>query len=70
VTRATARCRRVAHPSILLGACPAGDVCYNPSRCVHAVRNTRLTVSLTHNYVDASNLADVLTDAVRDSVQD
>ena len=36
---------------------------------MHAVRNTRLTVSLTHNYVDASNLADVLTDAVRDSVQ-
>ena len=47
-----------------------GDVCFNPSGCVHCVRNVRFTVSLTHNYVDASNLADVLTDAVRDSVQD
>jgi len=29
------------------------------------VRNTCLTISLTHNYVDASNLPDVLADAVR-----
>tara|TARA_B100000795_G_C22630035_1_gene372260 strand:- start:26 stop:754 length:729 start_codon:yes stop_codon:yes gene_type:complete len=43
----------------------AGEVCFNPSRCVHAVRNTCLTISLTHNYVDASNLPDVLGDAVR-----
>lgn len=34
----------------------AGDVCFNPSRCVHAVRNTAPTVSLTHNYIDASNV--------------
>lgn len=43
----------------------AGEVCFNPSRSVHAVRNTCLTISLTHNYVDASNLPDVLGDAVR-----
>ena len=43
----------------------AGEVCFNPSQCVHAVRNTCLTISLTHNYVDASNLPDVLGDAVR-----
>ena len=29
------------------------------------MRNTCLTISLTHNYVDASNLPDVLADAVR-----
>ena len=45
----------------------AGEVCFNPSMCVHAVRNVAegVTVSLTHNFVDASNLADVLSDAER-----
>ncbi|EOD29303.1 hypothetical protein EMIHUDRAFT_203917 [Emiliania huxleyi CCMP1516] len=47
----------------------AGDVCYNPSRCVHAVRNlggpAGVVTSLTHNFVDASNLADVAADATR-----
>lgn len=44
-----------------------GEVCFNPSRCVHAVRNVgdHVTVSLTHNFVDASNLPDVLSDATR-----
>lgn len=47
----------------------AGDICFNPSCCVHAVRNVGrpgdFAVSLTHNFVDASNVADVLRDAVR-----
>ena len=47
----------------------AGDVVFNPSCCAHAVCNTGLpgevTVSLTHNYVDASNLTDALHDAAR-----
>jgi hypothetical protein len=47
----------------------AGDVCFNPSRCVHAVRNVgecgAIVTSLTHNFVDATNLADVLSDATR-----
>jgi hypothetical protein len=38
-------------------------VCFNPSRCVHAVRNLGnpgdVVLSLTHNFVDATNLADV-----------
>lgn len=42
-----------------------GDVCFNPSRCVHAVRNLEACVSLTHNFVDATNLADVASDATR-----
>lgn len=41
----------------------AGEVCFNPSRCVHAVRNLGdpgdVVLSLTHNFVDATNLADV-----------
>lgn len=36
----------------------------NPTQCIHAVHNTRFTVSLTHNYVDATNLGDALADAV------
>ena len=47
----------------------AGDVCFNPSRCVHAVRNVgpwgSVVTSLTHNFVDATNLADVAADATR-----
>lgn len=49
----------------------AGDVCFNPSRCVHAVRNVGgkggkpVVTSLTHNFVDATNLADVIADATR-----
>ena len=47
----------------------AGDVCFNPSCCAHAVRNVgapgALTISLTHNFVDATNLADVIHDATR-----
>ena len=38
---------------------------YNPSRCLHAVHNRTHTVSLTHNYVDGTNLPWVLEDAVR-----
>lgn len=39
----------------------AGEVCYNPSKCVHAVRNIgdgpgSVMLSLTHNFVDATNL--------------
>jgi len=33
-----------------------GDICYNPTQCIHAVQNLEFTVSLTHNYIDASNL--------------
>jgi hypothetical protein len=51
------------------GVQEAGDVCFNPSRCVHAVRNMcergEVVTSLTHNFVDATNLADVLEDATR-----
>jgi len=52
-----ARCR------LYRGTQRPGDVCFNPSRCVHATRNLTLTISLTHNFVDASNLPDVLEDA-------
>lgn len=31
-----------------------GDVCFNPSRCVHATRNLSLTISLTHNFIDGT----------------
>lgn len=41
-----------------------GDICFNPTQCIHAVHNTRFTVSLTHNYVDATNLGDALVDVV------
>ena len=52
------------------GVQQAGDVCFNPSRCVHAVRNIGdhagdIILSLTHNFVDATNLADALADATR-----
>lgn len=40
-----------------------GEVCFNPSACVHAVRNRTFTLSLTHNYIDATNLADAVRDA-------
>lgn len=48
----------------------AGEVCYNPTMCVHAVRNVgnargEVILSLTHNFVDATNLAEVLSDATR-----
>lgn len=54
-------CDGQAHPTLdavrlFHGFQRAGDVCFNPSRCVHAVRNTAPTVSLTHNYIDASNV--------------
>ena len=52
----------------------AGEVCFNPSRCVHAVRNVgapgETTVSLTHNFVDGTNLADALADATRSIQRD
>ena len=48
-------------------------MCFNPSRCVHAVRNLGgwgdVVTSLTHNFVDATNLADCLEDATR-SIRD
>lgn len=47
----------------------AGQVCFNPSRCVHAVRNVgegdAVVISLTHNFADATNVADFLFDATR-----
>lgn len=44
----------------------AGEVVFNPSGCVHAVRNASLlVVSCTHNFIDATNLADALADASR-----
>jgi len=48
----------------------AGDIMYNPSRCLHAVHNRTHTVSLTHNYVDGTNLPWVLEDAVRSFSED
>jgi len=42
----------------------AGEVCFNPSRCVHAVRNVQFTISLTHNFIDATNLPAAIADAV------
>lgn len=43
-----------------------GMICFNPSRCVHAVRNlSDLSISLTHNFIDATNFADALFDATR-----
>lgn len=38
----------------------AGDVMFNPSLCVHAIVNTAPSMSVTHNYVDATNLPIVL----------
>jgi hypothetical protein len=44
----------------------AGEVVFNPSGCVHAVRNASpLVVSCTHNFIDATNLTDALADATR-----
>jgi len=59
-----------SHPILLEsrlyeGIQEAGDVMYNPSKCLHAVYNTQFTVSLTHNYVDCSNLADIVADCSR-----
>ena len=45
----------------------AGDIMYNPSLCVHAVRNECSSISVTHNYVDATNLVTVLSAVVRRS---
>lgn len=42
----------------------AGDVLYTPSSVLHAVRNLDFTISLTHNFVDASNLCDAARDAL------
>jgi hypothetical protein len=47
-----------------------GDICFNPTQCIHAVHNTRFTVSLTHNYVDATNLGDALADVVETFEED
>ena len=44
------------------GVQEAGDICFNPTQCIHAVHNLEFTVSLTHNYIDASNLGDALRD--------
>ena len=56
---------RLAAARVYAGVQRAGDVCFNPSGCLHAVRNNAFTVSLTHNYVDASNLGAVLADGAR-----
>ena len=52
----------------------AGEVCFNPSMCVHAVRNvgspSEIVISLTHNFVDASNFAEVLSDATRSIIEE
>ncbi|UPQ98513.1 JmjC domain-containing protein [Chloropicon primus] len=42
-----------------------GMICFNPSRCVHAVRNVCDSISLTHNFLDATNVADAMFDACR-----
>jgi len=49
---------------VYVGEQHAGEVCFNPSRCVHAVRNDAFTVSLTHNFIDATNLSAAIADAV------
>eukprot|EP00656_Telonema_subtile_P058019 TRINITY_DN9694_c0_g1_i1.p1 TRINITY_DN9694_c0_g1~~TRINITY_DN9694_c0_g1_i1.p1 ORF type:complete len:248 (-),score=91.85 TRINITY_DN9694_c0_g1_i1:19-762(-) len=54
-----------AEARVYAGEQRAGDIMFNPARCIHAVHNNTHTVSLTHNYVDATNLAWVLHDAVR-----
>ena len=55
---------RLRRARLFFGVQRPGDVCFNPSGCVHAVRNTEFTFSLTHNFVDATNLADAARDAV------
>lgn len=52
----------LASARLYRGTQRAGEVCFNPSRCVHAVRNLTFTISLTHNFIDATNLADAATD--------
>lgn len=51
-----ARFPGLARARLFRGVQRAGDICFNPACCIHAVHNTTLTVSLTHNFVDASNL--------------
>ncbi len=42
-----------------------GDICFNPSKCIHAVVNLEDTVSLTHNFVGPSNICHAVEDACR-----
>lgn len=39
-----------------------GEIVWTPSGFVHEVRNSFTTVALTHNYVDATNIIEVLDD--------
>lgn len=41
------------------GEVDPGDLIFTPSKCAHAVQNLELTVALTSNYVDLSNVMDV-----------
>ena len=36
-----------------------GELIFTPSKCAHAVQNLELTIALTSNYVDLSNVMDV-----------
>ena len=79
---------RLGEARLYRGTQRAGEVVFNPSRCVHAVRspaisllicprsprpcvstwqarNVTFTASLTHNFVDVTNLADAVADATR-----
>ena len=79
---------RLREARLYRGTQRAGEVVFNPSRCVHAVRspaispvicprsqrpcvstwqarNVTFTASLTHNFVDVTNLADAVADATR-----
>jgi len=59
------------HPSLrgarlYRGTQRAGEIVFNPSCCVHAVRNVSpLVVSCTRNFIDATNIADAVGDATR-----
>ena len=63
-----ARWPQLARARLYAGEQAAGDICFNPSLCLHAVVNVELplTISLTHNYVDASNVVDAALDALAD----
>lgn len=41
-----------------------GDIVFTPSCVYHAVRNVEFTISVTHNYADATNIAEVLKDRI------
>ena len=41
------------------GELAPGELMFTPSRCAHAVQNLELSIALTSNYVDLSNVVDV-----------